>query len=334
MPLLCTSSRSAGRGRVEGVGVVTVAAGRLVHELPAHAPVVHGLQEGVGGDDETGRHREPGPGQLAQVGALASHRALVGQTDVREPPDGGLGGTGSRSCGGASSRGRGRCAQVRRHALEPRNSGRFWLGANVPGGRRVGPDRRGWGRSSLGRGRDRWCSDWRHHVPSGPTQEVAPMRALQLTQWKHEPELRRGRRNPTSRPGEVLVRVGGAGRLPLGPAPDARLRGGMRAVQPAVHPRSRERRLGRAVGAGVTGLERRRRRSRSTAPWGCGRCRRCQRGHGELLRARGRARRRSAAGSGSTAGWPRTCSCRSARHLVPLGPISIRSTPRRSPTPR
>ena len=36
------------------------------------------------------------------------------------------------------------------------------------------------------------------------------MRALQLTQWKHEPELR-DVPSPDVGPGQVLVRVGGAG---------------------------------------------------------------------------------------------------------------------------
>ena len=36
------------------------------------------------------------------------------------------------------------------------------------------------------------------------------MRALQLTQWKHEPELREVPQ-PDVGPGEVLIRIGGAG---------------------------------------------------------------------------------------------------------------------------
>jgi propanol-preferring alcohol dehydrogenase len=40
--------------------------------------------------------------------------------------------------------------------------------------------------------------------------EEAPMRALQLTEWKHEPELVEVP-EPSPGPGEVVIKVGGAG---------------------------------------------------------------------------------------------------------------------------
>ena len=70
------------------------------------------------------------------------------------------------------------------------------------------------------------------------------MKALQLTAWKHEPEYpRRAGARPRTGSGRGPRRRGR--RVPLRPAPDARLRARLVAVDAAVHARPRERRLGR-----------------------------------------------------------------------------------------
>ena len=145
------------------------------------------------------------------------------------------------------------------------------------------------------------------------------MKALRLTDVEARTGARRGRRPDTG--------AGGGGdpgrrrrRLPLGPPPHARLRAGAAAVGPAVHARPRERRVG-----GGGRRRRRRARPRATRSRSTGLGLRAlpplHARHGELLRAPGPAAGRRAAGSASTAGWRRTCWCRTARWLVPLGDL-------------
>lgn len=102
------------------------------------------------------------------------------------------------------------------------------------------------------------------------------MKALQLTQWQHDPELREVPQ-PDPGPGEVLVRIGGAGACHS----DLHL---MHDFPPGLMPWDPPFTLGHenagwveALGAGVTGLE----VGTPVAiygPWGCGRCHRCRRG--------------------------------------------------------
>lgn len=102
------------------------------------------------------------------------------------------------------------------------------------------------------------------------------MKALQLTQWQHDPELREVP-EPDPGPGEVLVRVGGAGACHS----DLHL---LHDFPPGLMPWDPPFTLGHetagwveAVGPGVTGLE----AGTPVAvygPWGCGRCHRCRRG--------------------------------------------------------
>lgn len=102
------------------------------------------------------------------------------------------------------------------------------------------------------------------------------MQALQLTQWQHDPELREVAQ-PDPGPGEVLVRIGGAGACHS----DLHL---IHDFPPGLMPWDPPFTLGHenagwveAVGPGVTGLE----LGTPVAvygPWGCGRCHRCRRG--------------------------------------------------------
>lgn len=102
------------------------------------------------------------------------------------------------------------------------------------------------------------------------------MRALQLTQWKHEAEFREVA-EPDPAPGEVVVKIGGAGACHS----DLHL---MHDFDAAALPIPLPFTLGHenagwvhALGAGVRGLE----VGQPVAvygPWGCGRCIRCRQG--------------------------------------------------------
>ena len=156
------------------------------------------------------------------------------------------------------------------------------------------------------------------------------MQAYQLVEWQQAPELR-DVEVPEPGPGEVLIKVGGAGACHS----DLHVMEWPAGTLPYELPFT----LGHenagwieAVGAGRHRLGRRHRRSPSTGRGAAGaaaraapRSRRCA-----------SAERRSAppaAAWAATAGWPSTCwcptpacSCRSA--------TSTRATPRRCPTPR
>lgn len=102
------------------------------------------------------------------------------------------------------------------------------------------------------------------------------MQALQLTQWQHDAELREVAQ-PDPGPGEVLVRIGGAGACHS----DLHL---MHDFVDGIVPWGPPFTIGHenagwveATGPGVTGLE----VGAPVAvygPWGCGRCHRCRRG--------------------------------------------------------
>lgn len=144
------------------------------------------------------------------------------------------------------------------------------------------------------------------------------MRALQLTQWKHAPELVEVP-DPEPGPGEVVVRVGGAGACHS----DLHL---IHDFEPGLQPWGPPFTLGHenagwveAVGAGVTGLE----IGTPVAvygPWGCGRCARCRQGMENYCE---RAAEIGAAGGGLglDGGMAARMLVPSARLLAPLGDL-------------
>jgi hypothetical protein len=75
------------RGQVEPGDVLVVEAGRLRAQLLAHTALVHGSEVRLRGDDEAGRHRQPGAGELAEVGALAARDVDAVHVELLEEPD-------------------------------------------------------------------------------------------------------------------------------------------------------------------------------------------------------------------------------------------------------
>ncbi len=145
------------------------------------------------------------------------------------------------------------------------------------------------------------------------------MRALQLVGWKQEPELR-DVAEPDPGPGQVLVRVGGAGACHS----DLHL---LHDFEPGLLPFEPPFTLGHenagwvhALGAGVTSLE----IGQPVAvygPTGCGRCRRCQLGMENYCERPAEASS-MAPGLGSDGGMAPLLLVGSARHLVPLTSLS------------
>ena len=145
------------------------------------------------------------------------------------------------------------------------------------------------------------------------------MKALQLTAWKHDPEMREVA-DPEPGPGQVVVRIGGAGACHS----DLHL---MHDFDAGVLPWGPPFTLGHenagwvdAMGAGVTGLE----IGQPVAvygPWGCGRCGRCRLGmenyceHQAEMGAAG-------GGLGLDGGMAPLMLVPNARHLVPLGDLN------------
>lgn len=141
------------------------------------------------------------------------------------------------------------------------------------------------------------------------------MRALQLTAWKADPEFREVA-EPEPGPGEVIVRVGGAGACHS----DLHL---MHDFEPGAMPYRIPFTLGHenagwvhALGAGVDVLE----IDQPVAvygPWGCGQCRTCRQGMENYC---GRAGKISGAGGGlgRDGGMAEYLRVPSARLLVPL----------------
>jgi propanol-preferring alcohol dehydrogenase len=131
------------------------------------------------------------------------------------------------------------------------------------------------------------------------------VRALQMTGWQSEPELREVER-PGPGPGEVLLRMGGAGvchsdlhvlyEFPAGAMP----------WQPPFTLGHENAGWVEAVGAGVSGLE----RGLPVAvhgPWGCGICRACAAGAENYCRTPGAGA--AVGGLGRNGAWPSTCWC-------------------------
>jgi propanol-preferring alcohol dehydrogenase len=141
------------------------------------------------------------------------------------------------------------------------------------------------------------------------------MRALQLTAFKQEPEFRNVP-EPEPGPGEVLVRVGGAGACHS----DLHL---MHDAEPGTVPYPLPFTLGHenagwveALGPGVTHLE----VGQPVAvygPWGCGWCYRCTQGQ-ENYCLRQREIGAAGGGLGRDGGMAPLLLVPSARHLVPL----------------
>lgn len=102
------------------------------------------------------------------------------------------------------------------------------------------------------------------------------MRALQLTAWQHPPELREVA-DPEPGPGQVLVRIGGAGACHSDLHLTEEFPAGLLPFDPPFTLGHENAGWVEALGAGVGGLE----VGEPVAvygPWGCGRCRNCLQG--------------------------------------------------------
>lgn len=144
------------------------------------------------------------------------------------------------------------------------------------------------------------------------------MKALQITQWQHDPELR-DVPQPDPGPGEVLVRVGGAGACHS----DLHL---LHDFPPGIMPWNPPFTLGHenagwveAVGPGVSGLD----IGTPVAvygPWGCGFCHRCRRGM-ENYCERQAELSAAAVGLGADGGMAPYLLVPQSRWVVPLGDL-------------
>ena len=144
------------------------------------------------------------------------------------------------------------------------------------------------------------------------------MRAFQFVQAQQPPELREVP-VPEPGPGQVLVKVGGAGAchsdLHLMEAPAERL------PELPLHARPRERGVGGEAGAGRNRLRARGPRD-GLRPLGLRNVRELPGGHGELLRDHGRPRRR--AWPGHDGGMAPYLLVPATRFLIPLGSLDPR----------
>jgi propanol-preferring alcohol dehydrogenase len=141
------------------------------------------------------------------------------------------------------------------------------------------------------------------------------MRALQLIEWKHEPELREVPQ-PDPGPGQVLVRVGGAGACHSDLHLMHDFEAGMVPFDPPFTLGHENAGWVEALGDGVHGLE----VGQPVAvygPTGCGRCRRCQLGM-ENYCERQAELTTMAAGLGDDGGMAPYLLVRDPRHLIPL----------------
>jgi alcohol dehydrogenase, propanol-preferring len=144
------------------------------------------------------------------------------------------------------------------------------------------------------------------------------MRALQLTEWKHDPELREVDA-PEPGPGEVLVRVGAAGACHS----DLHL---FHDFEPGLLPYELPFTLGHenagwveAIGPGVRGLE----QGQPVAvygPWGCGACHQCVQGYENYCERQAEIGA-SGGGLGRDGGMAPLMVVPTARYLVPLGDL-------------
>ncbi len=141
------------------------------------------------------------------------------------------------------------------------------------------------------------------------------MRALRLTGWKHEPELLETP-EPEPGPGQVVIRIGGAGACHS----DLHV---MEEFEPGMMPYELPFTLGHenagwvdALGAGVVGLE----VGQPVAvygPWGCGRCHRCRSGFENYCERQAEIGA-SGGGLGRDGGMAPKMLIPDARFLVPL----------------
>lgn len=144
------------------------------------------------------------------------------------------------------------------------------------------------------------------------------MRALQITEWKQPPQLREVP-EPEAGPGQVVVRIGGAGACHS----DLHL---LHDFEEGMMPFSPPFTLGHenagwvhALGAGVTGLE----VGQPVAvygPWGCGLCRNCRQGM-ENYCERAASLPAMGGGLGTDGGMAEYLLVPSSRLLVPLGDL-------------
>jgi propanol-preferring alcohol dehydrogenase len=141
------------------------------------------------------------------------------------------------------------------------------------------------------------------------------MQALQLTQWKHEPELREVP-VPEPGPGQVLVKVGGAGACHSDLHLIHEFDTGLVPFEPPFTLGHENAGWVEAVGVGVEGLD----PGQPVAvygPWGCGTCSRCLRGM-ENYCERQAERASYGPGLGDDGGMADYLLVADVRHLVPL----------------
>jgi propanol-preferring alcohol dehydrogenase len=148
--------------------------------------------------------------------------------------------------------------------------------------------------------------------------EVVDMRALQLTEWKHEPVLQVVAR-PDPAPGQVLIKVGGAGACHSDLHLMHDFEAGMAPFDPPFTLGHENAGWVAALGEGVSGVE----IGQPVAvygPTGCGRCRRCQLGM-ENYCERPTERGSMALGLGADGGMAPYMIVPDVSHLLPLRTI-------------
>jgi propanol-preferring alcohol dehydrogenase len=149
-------------------------------------------------------------------------------------------------------------------------------------------------------------------------EEAGSMKALQLTEWKHDAEFREVP-EPDPGPGQVLVRVGGAGACHSDLHLMHDFESGMLPFGPPFTLGHENAGWVEALGAGVRNLE----IGQPVAvygPWGCGTCPRCLRGS-ENYCARQAERPTFGPGLGDDGGMAPLLLVPDPRHLVPLSTL-------------
>jgi propanol-preferring alcohol dehydrogenase len=144
------------------------------------------------------------------------------------------------------------------------------------------------------------------------------MQALQITQWQHDPELREVDQ-PDPGPGEVRVRVGGAGACHSDLHLLHDFPAGLMPWDPPFTLGHENAGWVEAVGPGVSGLE----IGSAVAvygPWGCGRCHRCLRGM-ENYCERQSELSAAACGLGADGGMAPYLLVPNSRWVVPIGDL-------------
>ena len=144
------------------------------------------------------------------------------------------------------------------------------------------------------------------------------MDAVQLTRWKHDPEVREVPQ-PDPGPGQVLVRIGGAGMCHSDLHLIHDFEAGMMPFDPPFTLGHENAGWVEAVGAGVTGLE----LGTPVAvygPWGCGRCRRCRLGMENYCEHQAEMAAASC-GLGADGGMAHHMLVPQSRWVVPLGDL-------------